>query len=340
MSDNSDILLQIKDLKISFHVFGVGLIPVVHGVDLTIHRGETLGLVGESGSGKSVTAMSILRLLEEPTAVLSGEILYYGKKDGKAIDILKLRQGSKALRSLRGNDIAMIFQEPMRALSPVFTVGHQVAEAVRLHRNVTKKEARKISIEMLDRVGIPDPDRRFRECPHELSGGQRQRVMIAIALVCRPQLLIADEPTTALDVTIQAQILELLSDLQKEFNLAILLITHDLGIVAQTCRRVNVMYMGKIIESSDIKPLFASPKHPYTHGLLQSIPVPGRGHRQKLFAIKGVVPEPLDMPVGCPFGPRCEMFQADLCDSDKPVAITTITDQPIHWSRCYRAEEL
>ncbi|MCD4823646.1 MAG: ABC transporter ATP-binding protein [Phycisphaerae bacterium] len=338
MSNESDILLQIKDLKISFHVFGAGLIPVVHGVDLTIHRGEMVGLVGESGSGKSVTAMSIMRLLEEPTAVLSGEILYYGEKSGQAVDIMKLRQGSKSLRALRGNDIAMIFQEPMRALSPVFTVGHQVAEAVRLHRNVTKKEARQISIDMLGTVGIPDPERRFREHPHELSGGQRQRVMIAIALVCQPQLLIADEPTTALDVTIQAQILELMNDLQKKLNLAIMLITHDLGIVAQTCSRVNVMYMGKIVESAGVEPLFATPKHPYTHGLLQSVPVPGRGHRQKLFAIKGTVPEPLDIPPGCAFGPRCELFQTGMCDSDKPVPITPVADG--HWARCYRAEEV
>jgi peptide/nickel transport system ATP-binding protein len=336
MSNNSDILLQIKGLEVSFRTFESGVVPVIYGVDLAIHRGETVALVGESGSGKSVTAMSVMRLLEEPPAVLTGEILYRG--NGQDVDILKLPPNSKAMRGLRGNDIAMIFQEPMRALSPVFTVGHQVAEAVRLHRNVTKAEARKISIEMLDKVGIPDPPRRFHEYPHELSGGQRQRVMIAMALVCRPQLLIADEPTTALDVTIQAQILELLGDLQKEFNLAILLITHDLGIVAQTCSRVNVMYMGRIIESADTNPLFAQSKHPYTKGLLQSVPVPGEGHRQKLFAIKGTVPEPGEMPSGCAFGPRCELFRLGMCDRAGTVPTTSVAEN--HWSRCYRTEEL
>ncbi len=335
MKDNSDILLQIKNLEVGFHLFEAGLVPVLRGLDLTIHRGETLGLVGESGSGKSVTAMSVMRLLDEPPATLSGEILY---QDRRMVDILKLQQNSKQMRSIRGNEIAMIFQEPMRALSPVFTIGHQVAEAVRLHRDVTKAQARKISLEMLDKVGISDPQRRFGEHPYQLSGGQRQRVMIAMALVCRPQLLIADEPTTALDVTIQAQILELLSELQRELNLAILLITHDLGIVAQTCSRVNVMYMGKIIESADVGELFASPKHPYTRGLLRSVPVPGKGHRQKLHAIEGTVPEAGDVPRGCAFGPRCDLFKGGLCDDERPVPIKNVT--PGHWSQCYRVEEL
>ncbi|SVD82003.1 uncharacterized protein METZ01_LOCUS434857, partial [marine metagenome] len=226
-------ILEIENLQVSFNTID-GVVPAVTGVDLRIERGETVGLVGESGSGKSVTAMSAMRLLAEPPANISGEIRFQRRSE-EIVDIVALPHGSPVLQDLRGNEIAMVFQEPMRAMSPVFTVGHQVAEAIWLHRDISKEEAHKEAVVMLNRVGIPDPDRRATEYPHQLSGGQRQRVMIAMALSCRPSLLIADEPTTALDVTIQAQILDLLKELQDEFNLAVLLITHDLGIVAGTC---------------------------------------------------------------------------------------------------------
>jgi len=330
-------LLQIKDLKVDFSTFERGDIRVIDGVDLSIYRGETVGLVGESGSGKSVTAMSVMRLLEEPPAKLSGSIQLNANDNG-SVNILDHSPNSKTMQRIRGNTIAMIFQEPMRALSPVFTVGYQVAEAVWLHRDVSRKEAHERALEMFERVGISDAKNRLSQYPHEMSGGQRQRVMIAMALACNPQLLIADEPTTALDVTIQAQILELLKDLQKQFNLAICLITHDLGIVAQNCSRANVMYMGRIVESADIKTLYSRPRHPYTMGLLRSVPVPGRGHKEKLATIEGTVPEPDDIPAGCAFGPRCSYFIAGLCDRPQPVPPLEISET--QWSRCYRAKEL
>ena len=336
MAENSDILLEIKDLRVRFRTFEGGAVPAVDGVSLTIRRGQTIGLVGESGSGKTVTAMSVMRLLAEPPAVLEGQIIYHG--NGASLDILKLKQNGKQIRQLRGNDIAMIFQEPMRALSPVYSVGHQVAEAVRLHRRAARAEARSITVEMLGKVGLSDPQQRAREYPHELSGGQRQRVMIAMALVCRPQLLIADEPTTALDVTIQAQILELLGELQRDLDLTVWLITHDLGVVAQTCAWAHVMYLGRIVESADVTTLFKRPRHPYTKGLLHCVPIPGQGHRQKLQAIDGAVPEPGDVPPGCAFGTRCEMFVRGRCDAPQDVPVRSFPNG--QWSRCYRAEEL
>jgi oligopeptide/dipeptide ABC transporter ATP-binding protein len=332
----SNPILEIEDLHVSFRTID-GLVTAVNGVDLTLHRGETVGLVGESGSGKSVTAMSIMRLLAEPPAQITGSIRLQDKK-GELINITDLNPDSPKMQNLRGNDVAMIFQEPMRALSPVFTVGHQVAEAIWLHRTVSKDEALKEAIHMLDRVGIPDPDRRAREYPHQLSGGQRQRVMIAMALACRPALLIADEPTTALDVTIQAQIMELLNELQSEFNIAILLITHDLGIVAGTCSRVNVMYMGRVVEQADIYTAFENPAHPYTQGLLKSVPVPGQDHKERLPAIRGAVPDPKNLPAGCAFGPRCDHFQPGLCDQEGDVALVQVT--PNHQARCYRTAEV
>ncbi|MFT5369600.1 MAG: peptide/nickel transport system ATP-binding protein [Candidatus Latescibacterota bacterium] len=328
-------ILEIEDLRVQFRTID-GLVTAVNGVDLVLHRGETVGLVGESGSGKSVTAMSIMRLLAEPPAQISGSIRVQDKK-GDIINITDLNPDSVKMQQLRGNDIAMIFQEPMRALSPVFTVGHQVAEAIWLHRSVSKAEALKEAIHMLDRVGIPDPDRRVREYPHQLSGGQRQRVMIAMALACRPALLIADEPTTALDVTIQAQIMELLNELQAEFNIAILLITHDLGIVAGTCSKVNVMYMGRIVEHADIYTTYENPAHPYTQGLLKSVPIPGQGYKERLPAIRGTVPDPMHLPIGCTFGPRCDHFQPGLCDQEGDVALVQVAKN--HQARCYCTSE-
>jgi oligopeptide/dipeptide ABC transporter ATP-binding protein len=281
--------------------------------------------------------MSIVRLLEEPPAKISGSVRLYGS-DGGSIEILAHGRNSRVLRSIRGNRIGMIFQEPMRALSPVFTVGYQVAEAVRLHQHASRAAALQRAAEMFEKVGISDAANRLSQYPHEMSGGQRQRVMIAMALACNPELLIADEPTTALDVTIQAQILELLKELQRQFNLAICLITHDLGIVAQNCSRAGVMYMGKIVETAPVASLFVHPRHPYTIGLLRSVPVPGRGHKEKLATIEGTVPEPDDVPPGCAFGPRCPHFVAGLCDAPQPVPVIQIDAS--QWSRCYRAKEL
>jgi len=328
-------ILEIENLKVQFRTID-GLVTAVNGVDLVLNRGETVGLVGESGSGKSVTAMSIMRLLAEPPAQISGSIRVQDK-NGDIVNITDLPPDSAKMQQLRGNDVAMIFQEPMRALSPVFTVGHQVSEAIWLHRTVSKDEALKEAIHMLDRVGIPDPDRRAREYPHQLSGGQRQRVMIAMALACRPALLIADEPTTALDVTIQAQIMDLLKELQEEFNIAILLITHDLGIVAGSCSRVNVMYMGRVVEHTDVYTAFENPAHPYTQGLLKSVPVPGQDHKERLPAIRGAVPDPMHLPTGCAFGPRCDIFQSGLCDQEGDVALVQVAQN--HQARCYRTQE-
>jgi peptide/nickel transport system ATP-binding protein len=280
--------------------------------------------------------MSIMRLLAEPPAQISGRICLQSKT-GKTIDITSLSPDSIAMQHVRGDEIAMIFQEPMRALSPVFTVGHQVAEAIWLHREISREHAFKEAIHMLDRVGIPDPDRRALEYPHQLSGGQRQRVMIAMALSCRPALLIADEPTTALDVTIQAQIMDLLKELQTEFNIAILLITHDLGIVAGSCSHVHVMYMGRLVEQANVHTLFEHPAHPYTQGLLKSVPVPGQQHKKRLPAIRGTVPDPQHLPTGCAFGPRCDLFQTSLCDQQGEVEMVAVAKD--HHARCYRIGE-
>jgi len=335
--DDAGTLLEVENLRVEFDTLERTRLRVVDRISLAINRRETVGIVGESGSGKTVTAMSIMRLLEEPPAHLQGAIHFYPNHGEEPVDLLKLDPQGARMRSIRGKEIAMIFQEPMRALSPVFTVGHQVAEAVWLHQPVSRREAHRQAIQMIGRVGIPDPERHARQHPHELSGGQRQRVMIAMALVCRPKLLIADEPTTALDVTIQAQILDLLRDLQDELDLAVCLITHDLGIVAQNCRRVNVMYLGKIVESADVTTIFKQPAHPYTQGLIKSVPVPCTGHKSRLRGIRGVVPNPDDVPPGCPFGPRCDHFVAGICDRPEDVQVVSLSDD--HWVRCHRAKE-
>ena len=327
-------LLEIENLQVEFSTID-GIVPAVTGVDLKVERGETVGLVGESGSGKSVTAMSCMRLLAEPPARISGSIRFESRSN-EIIDLASMPNNSPILQDLRGNEIAMVFQEPMRAMSPVYTVGHQVAEAIWLHRDISKEEAFKEAIIMLERVGIPDPDRRATEYPHQLSGGQRQRVMIAMALSCRPSLLIADEPTTALDVTIQAQILDLLKELQNEFDLAVLLITHDLGIVAGTCSRVAVMYMGEIVEEGSVFDIFENPTHPYSQGLLKSVPVLGEGHMERLPAIRGTVPDPRDKPPGCAFGPRCDHFEPGTCDVSGRVPFVDTGEK--QRARCYRTD--
>jgi len=292
-------LLEVTNLATHFPT-REGLVRAVDGVSFYLDRGELLGLVGESGCGKSMTALSVMRLIDPPGKIVCGEILF----DGKNL----LQFSNSAMRDVRGNDIAMIFQDPMTSLNPVFTVGEQIAEALRLHRGLSRKEARAGAVDAMREVSIPDPALRADDYPHQLSGGMRQRVMIAMALACDPKLLIADEPTTALDVTIQAQILELLNGLRRTRELAILLITHDLGVVAEVADRVAVMYTGKIVEESPVKELFARPKHPYTEGLLRSVPKLTAEHvakSERLQTIEGTVPKPTRLPAGCHFEPRC-----------------------------------
>ena len=292
-------LIEVIDLKTHFQT-REGLVRAVDGVSFYLDRGELLGLVGESGCGKSITALSIMRLVAPPGRIVNGEILFEGR------DLLKL--SNREIRAVRGDDIAMIFQDPMTSLNPVFTLGEQIAEALRLHRGLSRKAARAAAIEAMREVSIPDPALRADDYPHQLSGGMRQRVMIAMALACDPKLLIADEPTTALDVTIQAQILELLDHLRKTRELAVLLITHDLGVVAEVADRVAVMYTGKIVEQSPVDELFARPKHPYTEGLLRSVPkltTKDVIKPERLQTIEGTVPRPSALPPGCHFEPRC-----------------------------------
>ncbi|MEZ5421892.1 MAG: ABC transporter ATP-binding protein [Pyrinomonadaceae bacterium] len=291
-------LLEITDLKTHFPT-RAGLVRAVDGVSFSLGRGELLGLVGESGCGKSITALSVMQLIAPPGKVVGGSIRFAGEELTTA--------SPERLREIRGNDIAMIFQDPMTSLNPVYTVGEQIAEALRLHRKLDRKAAKEAAIEAMREVAIPAPETRVDDYPHQLSGGMRQRIMIAMALACDPELLIADEPTTALDVTIQAQILELLNELRKTRELAVLLITHDLGVVAEVADRVCVMYTGKIVEEAGVKEIFAAPKHPYTQGLLKSVPkLSAAGHRvERLSTIDGTVPTPTDLPPGCHFAPRC-----------------------------------
>jgi len=291
-------LLEITDLKTHFPT-RAGLVRAVDGVSFSLGRGELLGLVGESGCGKSITALSVMQLISPPGKIVSGSIVFNSEELTTA--------PPARLREIRGNDIAMIFQDPMTSLNPVYTVGEQIAEALRLHRKLDRKAAKEAAIEAMREVAIPAPETRVDDYPHQLSGGMRQRIMIAMALACDPELLIADEPTTALDVTIQAQILELLDELRKTRELAVLLITHDLGVVAEVADRVCVMYTGKIVEEAGVNEIFAAPKHPYTQGLLQSVPkLSADGRRaERLSTIEGTVPSPTDLPPGCHFAPRC-----------------------------------
>lgn len=322
---NQEKLLEVKDLKTYFTIEG-HLAKAVDGVSFDIYKGEVLGLVGESGSGKSVTSLSIMRLIPNPPGeIVGGEILFKGK------DLTKVSY--EEMYNIRGKEIAMVFQEPMTSLNPVFKIGMQISEMILAHESISKEEARLRSIEMLRAVGIPDPEKRMNDFPHQFSGGMRQRVMIAIALACNPSLLIADEPTTALDVTIQAQILELMIDLKKKRqDAAILIITHNLAVVAETCQRVIVMYGGKIQEIAPVKELFNNPLHPYTQGLLNSIPRPGREqHRERLRAIPGNVPSIMNLPVGCKFCTRCPV-KIDICDTVEP-PLVEIT--PGHSARCH-----
>ncbi len=324
-------LLEIENLQTHFRTPD-GITRAVDGLSLAIEAGQTLAIVGESGCGKSVTAMSVLRLIPEPPGKIAGRIVFGG------VDLLGL--GPAEMREIRGNEISMIFQEPMTSLNPVMTIGDQIAEALILHRDMDRKAALGRAIEMLDLVRIPEPAQRSKEYPHQLSGGMRQRAMIAMALACNPKLLIADEPTTALDVTIQAQILELIVELQREFSAAVILITHDLGVVAETARRVIVMYAGRKVEEAEVGELFARPLHPYTAGLLASIPrldlMRGEVARRtgRLQEIPGIVPPLFDLPAGCAFAPRCGKAD-DHCRRERPVYEQKRTG---HWAACWHSD--
>ena len=320
----SEQLVEVKDLKVTYYQNGVET-PVVRNVSFEIKKNETLGLVGESGSGKSVTSKAIMRLIAEPPGrIANGEILFEGK------NLLKMKE--KQMQKVRGKDIAMIFQEPMTSLNPLYTCGSQIAEAILLHNKCSKQEAWERAVEILKMVGVPSPEKRAQSYPHELSGGMRQRVMIAIALSCNPRLLIADEPTTALDPTIQAQILKLIHDMQKEKDMSVLLITHDMGIVAENCDRVAVMYAGQILEIADVKTIFGHPAHPYTIGLLKAIPKLDE-KVERLYNIRGMVPRFNELPKGCTFGPRCD-FCDKKCEEEAP-QLVNMGDG--HLVRCHYA---
>jgi len=302
-------LLEVKNLKTWFYTPD-GIVKAVNGVSYTLNEGEALGLVGESGCGKSVSAMSLMRLIPTPPGrIVEGEVIFDGK------DLLKLND--EGIRRVRGNDIAMIFQDPMTSLNPVLTVGRQIGEALELHKGMNRDQARKRTVELLELVGIPAARSRVDDYPHQFSGGMRQRVMIAMALSCDPKLLIADEPTTALDVTIQAQILDLIGQLRRELGMAVIMITHDLGVVAGVADKINVMYAGYIVESAPAEELFAKPRHPYTLGLLRSIPRIDEPRKEKLIPIEGLPPDLIDAPQGCPFVPRCT-YKVDRCVEENP----------------------
>ena len=318
-----ELILEVKNLQTSFFT-DEGEVKAVNGVDFSIEKGKTIGIVGESGSGKSITSLSILRLLQEPAGkVVGGEIIFKGEN--------LLTKSKKEMMSIRGNNISMIFQEPMTSLNPTLTCGEQIAESIRIHQKLKRKEAWIKAVDMLRLVGIPSPEKRAKQYPFELSGGMRQRVMIAIALSCNPELLIADEPTTALDVTIQAQILDLMKKLQSELGTSLMLITHDLGVVAEMCDKVAVMYCGKIVEYADVKTIFTDPKHPYTNGLLHSVPKHDQDYEGDLSVIKGSVPSPFNLPTGCAFAPRCPHAR-DICHSKLPDLETTTSGEQV---RCW-----
>jgi oligopeptide/dipeptide ABC transporter ATP-binding protein len=329
-SNHQPFLVRVEDLKTYFYTLD-GVVRAVDGVSFEIRPGESLGLVGESGCGKSVTALSILRLTPPRTSrIVQGQILYHRGNSAPPIDLAALDPSGEVIREIRGNEIAMIFQEPLTSLSPVHTVGDQIAEAVEIHMGVSKEEAKERAIQMLEQVGIAMPHQRFHEYPHQFSGGMRQRAMIAMALSCNPSLLIADEPTTALDVTIQAQILELMKALQQAYGMAILMITHNLGVIAEMAKRVAVMYMGKIVESGDVRAIFRRPLHPYTVGLLRSIPQVGGRVKERLTPIPGSVPDPFSVPQGCAFYPRCPAPKRPACSED----VSLIEVEPGHEARC------
>jgi peptide/nickel transport system ATP-binding protein len=341
VDQGNNVLLEIKGLRTYFHL-AEGVVRAVDGVDLTIHKKETLGIVGESGCGKSISAFSTLRLISPPGKIEAGDIFFHKSpktgdvKQEEVINLTRLDPGGQEIRDIRGNYISMVFQEPMTAMSPVRTIGQQITEAVMLHHDISKAEARSQTIEMLRRVRMANPERVVDDYPFQLSGGMRQRAVIAMALICRPTLLIADEPTTALDVTTEAQILNLMRDLQDEFGMAIQYITHNLGVIAEMAENVAVMYLGRVVEQCSVQEIFANPLHPYTQGLLQSIPqlsdAVRRSEHQRLHVIKGMVPDPYARIKGCPFHPRCPRFMPGVCDEVEPAAIQ---HSPDHMVRCH-----
>jgi oligopeptide/dipeptide ABC transporter ATP-binding protein len=355
-------LIEVKDLRVEFDV-RAGVVKAVDGLSLDIYRGRTMGVIGESGCGKSMTARAILQMVPKPGKVTNGEILYYRRKKANGanqltdvVSITKLHPDGDTIREIRGGEIGMIFQEPMSSLTPVYTAGSHIIEAVSLHHllpikkvgdqiadeikkkhDISKEEARNLAIEMLRKVGIPKPKERVDNYPHQLSGGQRQRVMIAVALSCEPDMLIADEPTTALDVSIEAQILDLMRELQETVNMAIMFITHNLGVIAEMADEITVMYMGKQVERAKAVELFYDPKHPYTRALLKSIPKVGAKTHERLAVIEGMVPDPFNLPTGCVFHPRCPMYMPGKCDKIEP-SWKQVGEN--HWVRCLLYEEV
>lgn len=335
MGTNNDLILQVEDLRTYFYL-DEGEVRAVDGVSFSMERGKALAIVGESGCGKSVTAYSILRLIQRPGKIVAGKIFLH-PKDGASIEMVSLDDRSEILFHVRGGLVSMIFQEPMTALSPVHTIGNQICEAVLLHQDVTKEEAAARAVEMLGKVGMPNPESRLDQYPFEMSGGMRQRIVIAMALACNPELLIADEPTTALDVTIQAQIVDLMKRLQQEMGTSVILITHDLGVVAQFADEIAVMYLGRIVEQADTRSIIKKPRHPYTIALLRSLPSLSRSH-ERLPSIEGSVPSLTEIPPGCPFHPRCPYMQTGKCNVGGPPDFKTFGDG--RGVACVRAEEI
>lgn len=327
-------VLDVKQLKIQFKTED-GLVKAVDGIDFKLKKGHTIGLVGESGCGKSLTSKTVIGI-QPKTAETYGQILYSDEEKGESVDLLGLEKNGKAIRSIRGSRISMIFQEPMTAFSPLYTIGNQIVENVLLHRTQDKKEAKKIAIEMMKKVGIANAEKRYDQYPMEFSGGMRQRAMIAMALACNPDILIADEPTTALDVTIQAQVLQLMNQLQEDLGMSILFITHDLGVVAEMCDDVAVMYLGKIVERGSVKAIFKNPKHPYTKGLLKSIPVLGDRSKEVLESIEGSVPLPVNLPDACHFYDRCDFRMDGVCNCQ---SVKTYEVEPEHEVSCFLYDE-
>jgi peptide/nickel transport system ATP-binding protein len=334
MPESNGSVLKLSDVQTYFYL-EEGVLKALDGVNFTIDKEETVGIIGESGCGKSVTAQSILRIVPQPGKIVGGKILFR-HANGSVTDLAQLHHDGDEIRDIRGKEISMIFQEPMTSLSPVHTIGSQIAEVILLHRTKDKHEAKEISIDMLQKVGISNAPQRFAEYPHQLSGGMRQRAMIAMALSCNPKLLIADEPTTALDVTVQAQILELIKELQQELEMAVMYITHDLGVIADVADQVIVMYLGQEVEYTDVRSIFHDPLHPYTQLLLKSIPKIGKKARQRLDAIEGTVPVPLNLPRQCPFVERCPQAIKGTCDKDVP---PLYQPKPGHLVRCFLYDE-
>jgi peptide/nickel transport system ATP-binding protein len=328
MTQKSDVLIDVKNLKVHF-AMREGTVKAVDDVSFSIPRSKTLGVVGESGCGKSVTSRAVLRIVPHPGKIIAGQILFNRNGGGHPIDLVQMNARGREIRKIRGGEIAMVFQEPMTSLSPVHTVANQIMEAILLHQNVSKREAREQAIDMLRLVNMPKPEQTIDSYPHQLSGGMRQRVMIAMALSCKPGLLIADEPTTALDVTTEAQILDLMRELQDRLGMAIMYITHNLGVVAEMAEEVIVMYLGKIVERADVDTIYHNPQHPYTRNLLLSIPRLGQKTGRRLQAIKGMVPDPFNLPQGCSFHTRCPDFMPGVCDAALPPEVEISTEHRV-----------